>query len=68
MPSSYEPDIAPGQSVWCYEKGNGIITHIDFPYQIVYCDFYDKGDKQFEVSDFPSNWDDKLSQWVLVPL
>lgn len=68
MPESYEPDLAPGQSIWCLEKGNGVIKSIDYANRLVNCDFYEKGWKQFDITDLPSNWDDKLQQWVLAPL
>lgn len=60
-----EPRV--GHSVWAEHK-NGVIDGIDYSTRTVYVDFYKKGRGSFEMDEFFGMWDDRLQQWVIVPI
>ncbi len=63
MASSDMPSV--GQTVWCDEYKNGIITGIYWEFELVYCDFYDNGRHVLELDDMLGYFDERLNQWVI---
>lgn len=64
--ADWQQEIRTGQSIW--DGHNGIIEGLDYPNKLVYVSYYDRGYQTYEFDDLFGNWDDKLKQWVLVPL
>jgi hypothetical protein len=56
-----------GQSVWCLSHGNGTITNVDKGADMVWAK-YTKGPLAHDLDEFFGCFDEKLNQWVLIPL
>lgn len=63
MASSDQPKT--GQTVWCFDYGNGIITGIDWKMKTVYCDYYANGRQVHELDELIGYFDEALNQWVI---
>lgn len=61
-----EPQV--GQSVWCDSHKNGIITRIDWKERLVYANHYASGTTIYELDEFFGAFDERLNQWVIIPI
>lgn len=65
---SWQDQPQVGQSVWDMVRGNGVITRVDYAGKNVYVNHYENGQGVYELSEFFGMFDERLNQWVLIPL
>lgn len=66
--ASWQDDPEVGQTVWTDEHKNGIITGISRSERIVYVNHYERGHQVYELDVFFGMFDERLNQWVIIPL
>lgn len=57
-----------GHSVWCDSHKNGIITRIDRANKTVTADHYEHGFKTYDLDEFFGCFDERLNQWIIIPI
>lgn len=57
-----------GQTVWCESHKNGVITGVDWESNLVYVNHYTYGFSIYEMDEFFGCFDERLNQWVIVPI
>lgn len=66
--ASWQDEPQVGQTVWTDERKNGIITGISRSDGLVYCNFYKNGLDILELDLFFGMFDERLNQWIIIPL
>lgn len=64
--ASWNQQLEVGQKLWKEGVGSGKITHILWPFKLIYVDFYEKGTKTLEFDEVLGNWtEDYGGSWML---